>query len=147
MKQTAICTFCFSILKHCALILSFTRFIWMKKEKQSVKCSKKMYPLLQPILISCRIWEGLCYYIELRARGNFFFFILCTFGWEKNLLIYTDQNFDLLDWPILLKKRLDSIQGSPCVLLLYATMALRLQLLGKWFANSMFCSYFIYYFK
>ena len=105
MKQTAICTFCFSILKHCALILSFTRFIWMKKEKQSVKCSKKMYPLLQPILISCRIWEGLCYYIELRARGNFFFFILCTFGWEKNLLIYTDQNFDLLDWPILLKKK------------------------------------------
>ena len=40
-----------------------------------------------------------------RARGNFFFFILCTFGWEKNLLIYTDQNFDLLDWPILLKKK------------------------------------------
>ena len=66
---------------------------------------------------------------------------------SKNLLIYTDQNFDLLDWPILLKKRLDSIQGSPCVLLLYATMALRLQLLGKWFANSMFCSYLIYYFK
>ena len=64
LRQTAICTFCFSILKHCALILSFTRFIWMKKEKQSVKCSKKMYPLLQPILISCRIWEGLCYYIE-----------------------------------------------------------------------------------
>ena len=53
-------------------------------------------------------YEKDCYY---RARGNFFSFI-CMFGWEKNLLIYTDQNFDLLDWPIVLKKRLDN-SGFP----------------------------------
>ena len=69
--------------------------------------------------------------LHSQGQGKFFLLYIMYVWLGKNLLIYTDQNFDLLDWPILLKKRLDSIQGSPCVLLLYATMALKLQLLGN----------------